>query len=366
MTEDYAILVGIGNYADSFTFPTLQGPVNDVEIVRDWLTSPTGGNVNPDNITTIISPAHVEPGTPLDDYPPATEEFKKAFKRLVREVGGGFISRTGRLYLYFSGHGFCDKKSYTPQATLYAANATRDFPENIFGTAYALLACDKALFSEVVLIMDCCRDAEINRPLDTPPINEAGSGAASDVKLFCAYAAPKGGKAQERDIPERENKAHGLLTHALLKAFVEARPDNGTLISGAALKRHLLETWSAICGSIPADSPEIVLPTGKDIFFSSQNKGAKQVFEFLSFPAQSTVMEVFNSDDDLVVRCNFEPPPAPSTVTWNDGKPTSLNFDGKTFTLVLQPSFYRYVLSGGLQNSKLFAVKVGGGEYVQL
>ncbi len=366
MTNDYAILVGIGKYADASSFPELLGPANDVALMRDWLVSPDGGKINPDNITTILSPSAISPELDLDSVPPITEDFKRAFKKIVRDKDGHFVSRSARLYLYFSGHGFCEKKSLTPQATLYAANATREFPENIFGSYYALLARDKALFSEIVLIMDCCRDAEINRPPDIPPVNEAGSSAAGDVRLFCAYAAPKGGKAQERPIAERGNRTHGMLTHAIMKAFVEARPDAGALISGAALKRHLLETWTALCGSTPASPPEIVLPTGEDILFRSQNQGIKQGFEIPDFPLDATIMEVFDSQGQLLVHCDLLPPPATSTANWNGGPADVLAFDGKAFSLGLQPSFYKYVLRGGLNRSDLFAVMVGGGQHVRL
>ena len=366
MAEDYAILVGIGKYADADTFPELRGPANDVALISEWLSAATGSGLSPGRITTILSPAAIAPGADPDSTPPVTEDFKKAFKRLVRDAGGRFISRTGRLYLYFSGHGFCEKKSLTPQATLYAANATREFPENIFGSYYALLARDKALFSEIVLIMDCCRDAEVNRPPDVPAVNEAGSGGAGESKLFCIYAAPKGGKAQEREIAERDHKVHGLLTHALLKAFVEAKPDAGNCISGAALKRHLLETWTALCGSVPAPPPEIVLPTGADIQFRSQNKGVIQGFEFAKAPTTSTAMEVFDSQNQLIVHCELNPPPATSTACWNGGPPDGLNFDGTLFSLALQPSFYKYVLSGGQSRSDLFAVMTGGGAHVRL
>jgi len=366
MADDYAILVGIGKYADTSTFPELHGPENDVALMKDWLTSAAGGNVSPNNITTILSPQSIAPGTDPDSVPPVTEDFKKAFKTLVRDKDGRFISRAGRLYLYFSGHGFSEKKSLTPQATLYAANATREFPENIFGSFYALMARDKALFSEVVLIMDCCRDAEVNRPPDIPPVNEAGNSAAGDVKLFCIYAASKGGKAQERPIAERDNKVHGLLTHALLKAFAEARPDAGACITGAALKRHLLETWTALCGSTSAPAPEIVLPTGTDMQFRSQNQGVQQNFEFSAFPAAATAIEVFDSQGQLVVRCDLQAPPAASTASWNGNPPIPLAFDGTHFSLGLQPSFYKYVLSGGVSRSDLFPVLVSGGDHVQL
>ena len=46
MMDDYAILVGISKYADTSTFPELQGPVNDVELMKKWLTSPDGGGVS--------------------------------------------------------------------------------------------------------------------------------------------------------------------------------------------------------------------------------------------------------------------------------------------------------------------------------
>ena len=363
---DYAILVGIAKYADPSTFCDLQGPINDVALMTEWLTAADGGNVPAANITTIISPPAIPPGTDPDDFAPATEKFKREFKKLVRDSQGRFISRPGRLYLYFSGHGFCERKSLTPQATLYAANATREFPENIFGTYYALQVKDKALFSEIVLIMDCCRDAEVNRPVDIPAISQAGSSAAGDAKLFCIYATSKGGKAQERPIAERGNKVHGLLTHAFLKALKEARPDGATSISGSALKRHLLETWNTLCGDTPAPMPEFCAPSGADLQFSSQNLGILQGFEIGDFPGAPTAMEVFDGAKHSLGRCDLQPPPGASTVTWNGSGPSNLTFDGKAFSLRLQPSYYRYVLSGGLGREGLFAVEAQGGPNVKL
>ena len=371
MVDNYAILVGIGKYSDASTFPELSGPDNDVDIMKEWLTSAEGGNVSPDNITTLLSPEVIEPGTDPDSVPPITEDFKRAFKSLVYDKKSGFIVRPeSRLYLYFSGHGFCEKKSLTPQATLYAANATREFPENIFGSYYALLARDKALFSEIVLVMDCCRDTAVNRPMDVPAVNEAGNSSSYNVRLFCVYAAPKGGKAQEREISERDNKVYGLLTHAIIKAFSEAQPDTGLFITGAALKRHLLETWTTLCihcGSgenVP--SPEIVLPTGTDIQFRSLNHGINQIFEFSDFPVVATAIDVFDSQSRLVVSCEVLPLPAASTAVWNGSSVANLVFEGKSFSLGLQPGYYKYVLSGGLSSSDLFAVLVGGGEHVRL
>jgi hypothetical protein len=329
---DYAILVGICKYADGRTFGELQGPPNDIELVREWLKSPDGGDIgDDDHIIRMVSPAAIDGADP-DEVPPLSETFKKAFKKLVRDPQGRFISRPGRLYLYFSGHGFCEKKSLQPQGALYAANATREFPENIYGTYYALVAQEKALFSEIVLVMDCCRDAEVNRSADVPPINEAGTGAANGTKLLCIYAAPKGGKAQERTIGERGGKVFGLLTHALLKALKEATPDAGDQISSAALKKHLLETWPVIYGDTPAPLPEIVVPTGKELYLRSAAGGVRQEFRFTSFPGPETIFELFGGEPPRrIVACVLRAPPAASSMTGADGGEQALAFDGKSF-----------------------------------
>ena len=366
-TDDRAILVGIARYADAAAFPELQGPFNDVALMREWLLAPDGGDLDPANVVTIVSPHQIPPGTDPDSVPPVTEDFKRAFKRMVRDDTGHFVSRRGRLYLYFSGHGFCERKSLSPQGALYAANATREFPENIFGTHYAQVARDKALFSEIVLVMDCCRDAEVNRSPDVPPINEPGSSAAAAVKLLAIYAAPKGGKALERPIAERGGAVHGLLTHALLAALEQARPDAGDFISATALCRHLVQNWSAVCGAVPAPAPEVVPPTtGTDLLLRSRNHGVAQRFVLGDFPGAPVSVQVLDGSQKLQLACDLQPPPAVSSMSLAGGAPAPLVFDGAGFTLGLQPGFYRYLLGGGLDRDGLFAVPAPGGGDVRL
>lgn len=363
--DDYAILVGISRYADP-AFGPLEGPPNDVALFKAWLVSPDGGDIaDPDtHITVITSPPRIAADADPDSVPPITEDFKRAFKKLVRDDKGQLVSRTGRLYLYFSGHGFCEKKSLTPQGALYAANATRDFAENIFGTYYAQMVKDKALFSEVVLVMDCCRDAEVNRAAEIPPINEAGVSAAQSVKLFALYAAPKGGKAQERPFPERGGLVCGLLTHALLKALAQARPDAPPLISASALKRHLLETWPAMCGDTPAPLPEIVLPTGEELYFRSKDKGMQQEFRFTQAPKTDTTLDIVDGLGRCVAHCLLRSAPESSSVDWSGGGHETIEFDGLRFCLSLPAGFYKYTAHGGLEKSSLFPVE--GGSHVEL
>ncbi|HRX61975.1 MAG TPA: caspase family protein [Candidatus Competibacter sp.] len=264
----FAILVGISRYADSNLHP-LDGPVRDVHLMEDWLVLENGGNVPPANVKTIISDESSQVAATDGEMPPVFLDFFNAFLRLVRKPDkSGYIRRaSSRLYLYFSGHGFCEKRKREAHAALYVANADRDVNWNIYGTYFAQWTKDQGLFDEIVLIMDCCRDAELaKQPLEPPLRRPTDIGIASNAKLFELYAAPRGGKAQERPIPSRNNEVHGLLTHAFLDALEHADPGK-PVVSTSEIKKYLEERWSALCGTEPADPPEVVVPSNGEILF---------------------------------------------------------------------------------------------------
>ena len=174
-SEDYAILTGISWYPAG-GFAELKGPPNDVRLVEQWLTSPELGNLPASNVIKVITkePLPNLDQIDVDQAEPLAHQFDGVFKGLLRrrmQLGGERVS--GRLYLYFSGHGFSSKEqNKDAEAALYCANATRVVYEHIFGTHYARIAKAWALFSEVVLIMDCCRDAESIRSPTPRPYRE--------------------------------------------------------------------------------------------------------------------------------------------------------------------------------------------------
>jgi hypothetical protein len=302
----FAILVGISRYADS-NLHSLDGPVRDVRLIHDWLVAPGGGNVPENNITTIISDETSQ--TPADgDMPPVFEDFFAAFLRLVRKPDkSGYIRReSGRLYLYFSGHGFSEKQRREAHAALYVANADRDVNWNIYGTYFAQWTKDQGLFDEIVLIMDCCRDAELAKQPLVPPLRRPTDvGTGLKAKLFEVYAAPRGGKAQERPIAARNNEVHGLLTHAFFDAVQNAAPGQPA-VSSQAIKDYLRERWSALCGAEPSDPPELVVPTNGEILFS---RGAEadlsQGFTIESL-TDGSVFEIVNGSLTTVARISIE------------------------------------------------------------
>lgn len=265
--NDYAILVGISRYIDTRLHP-LDGPVGDVRLMHDWMVSPRGGNVPNNNVTIIVSDENsaVREG---DDMPPVVEDFLEVFTKLMWDpVKESYIRHKGsRLFLYFSGHGFCEKYSNEAHAALYVANANRILNWNIYGTYLAKWVKGHGLFDEIVLIMDCCRDAELTKVPLVPPLPKATEiGTGSKVKLFELYAAERGGKTEERTIAARNNEIHGLLTHAFLDALDHAVPDETVICSGD-IKGYLEERWDILCGDKPAPPPEIIVPSNGEIQF---------------------------------------------------------------------------------------------------
>ncbi|WLQ16117.1 caspase family protein [Hahella aquimaris] len=281
-SNDYAILVGISRYADPDRLPDLQGPVRDVELMRSWLTSPSGGDVPATQVIEIVSD---ETGMTLADLttrnegddsamPPLFQDFFKKFLKLVSKPDrSGYVYRDSRLYLYFSGHGFCEKYRREAHAALFVGNSSPIESWNIYGTYFAQWTKDQGLFSEIVLIMDCCRDAKLTqRPMPPPLPQPTNIGASVAPRLFELYGAPRGGKAQERAIAARNGEVHGLLTHAFLDALEHAEWGK-TEVPSQAVKNYLESQWRILCEGSPADPPEVVIPSNGEIYF--QRKAGK-------------------------------------------------------------------------------------------
>lgn len=362
--DDYAILVGISYYPDP-GFPPLLGPPRDVQRIYDWLVDPQGGDVDPNNIIRILSPDPPPKGAGAGPVPPLFEHFQLAFQQLITGGGSGIKYHSkNRLYLYFSGHGFCEIREQTPQAALYAANASRLFNWNIAGTLYAQWAKEVALFGEVVLVMDCCRDAEATKMLMNPPLPAISNvGAARNTKLFCVYAAPKGGKAQERPIAELNHDVHSLLTHALLDAFRHAPPDDRGNVTGTMLKGYVENLWPSLCGALPADPPEFYIPpTGDIVFFRRPPARLNTRIKLVSGMA-GDLLELYDGSGKLYGSLSLPAPGSTAVVQWVDGSSEAIAVENGSLVLVvpLPAGFYRARLVSGAVEKKQF-FEAGGAD----
>lgn len=346
--NDYAILVGISRYADKENLHPLEGPVNDVNLMNDWLLGEQG--VPKDNIKKIVTQVNSLPpitdGPPPDDdaFPPIYEEFQKHFLGIVRRADRqGYIRRDdGRLFLYFSGHGFSEKHDRSQHAALYVGNTfIKAGPQNnIYGTYFANWTKDRGLFKEIVLIMDCCRDAEITK-VASIPVLPVSTETGVDAKLFQLYAVPLGGKAQECPIPSRNSEVHGLLTHAFLDAVKNAAPGRNQ-VSTTEIKNYLWERWDVLCGEQPPQKPIPVVPENGEIYFNRNAYTAPPQRFRLKTLKTGDVFEIIGKDftgKDFTVVARVAIGDTQVEIN-RDNVKTYAPIENDLFSMLLPPSFY--------------------------
>jgi hypothetical protein len=359
--ENYSIVVGISRYRSPQDYPPLDGPLNDVDHICEWLSDPNGGNVKPANIYPLTTPARlISPAGDVNPGELAWTPDQAAFIRAYQDItieAGQYVHRNSRLYLYFSGHGFSQSADTTARAALFAANAYGPARPNIPGTVYAEAAKRVALFKEIVLIMDCCRDVQRNSPYAAYELDQTESGNAEKVKLFAMYASGKNGKAQEREFKSQE-KVFGLLTHGLVKALDEAPTNVLGQVSSTTLNNYLKIYWPEWCPKdYPAPQPPRTVPADSgDIFFGSRKELFAQRFVVDS---NATAVKLQSQHLDAVGMLG------PDCITWaerNDPSPIEIRFDvangEKHFALKLPRGEHTLTISGSPERDLIFKPEV--------
>ncbi len=207
--DDRAIVVGIARYP---ALTELHGPENDAVAFASWLTDARGGQVPAARVTQILSsqfPAAKDPTTAIIDA---------AFEQIIDDAdqNGGRAGR--RLYLFFAGHGIAPS---VDESALLMANAARGMSgHHIPGRLYCNWFRTAALFDEVVLLMDCCRDVRTAAPVHAPPW-EPRIGVTPS-RLFLGFAAEMGSASRERPSQNDANKVRGRFTEAVVAGLRSA------------------------------------------------------------------------------------------------------------------------------------------------
>lgn len=364
--NDFALLVGVEHYPHA-GYTRLNGPRNDVSAFYDWLVSKDGGDVPPGNIKVLLSPEPNQDPAPTD-YPPTQYEAWNWLKSVVFSSAQTPIKRMdGRLYLFFAGHGFSNFIEQINHAALYTGNANRFQPSHVCGTKMANWCAHAALFGEIVLIMDCCRDKEVSKLVDPAPFLAISDNQSRKVKKLEIYAVPFDGKAQEKEF-QGEGKVHGVLTYALLHALRSAplqKSNNIHVRNTQAIKSFIEGAWGTIVGDDPIESPEFVLPMRGDITFSSAPPKTITKTVTLSTPLTTDgELRVLGSDGILIGSAHLDTSSGTYTCDGYLGS-GSFPFDGKRISLELQPAIYEIVLiRPAHQDNHVFLNVLGGGDVV--
>jgi Caspase domain len=247
--QDYALVVGIQRYGDSEFLEPLDGPKNDVRRFLEWLSSPAGGYVPETNVKPYVLLSDAEGRTPT------AGEIVEAVKKLLALAPGD--QRIGRrLYIFFAGHGVGPDLD---DAGLLTVEATEDAPAYIEGRLYANLFRGRAVFDEVVLMMDCCRGFDGDLPASIFPIKrKRDAGGAAKVRRFYAYATGFGKVSREKEF---DDEVYGIFSYALMAGLNGGAIDGEGRITGPSLERYIKKKMGEQRPDIRCDS-ELVIADG--------------------------------------------------------------------------------------------------------
>ncbi|HJZ92731.1 MAG TPA: hypothetical protein VKE40_17785 [Gemmataceae bacterium] len=239
---DWAIVVGIADYPD---LGNLKSPENDARAFHAWVTSPSGGAVPPDRARLILSSQFPQPSPP-GLRPPTIREVEneliglRALAEENRRKGQGLqVGR--RLYLYFSGHGCAPRFE---EAAILMANATRQMVYHLAGVPSADWFFRSGSFSEIVLLMDCCREPYERVHTYVPPwVDLTQPDVMDQSQRFYGLAAPWSRLARERVMPDQTSR--GVFTLALLAGLQGAAYDSTTEYTDSVTNKRMAHVTSS-------------------------------------------------------------------------------------------------------------------------
>jgi hypothetical protein len=250
---DYAIVVGINDYNSGI--PVLQGAVNDARLFREWLLDPNGGGLDPNNITFICS-------TSPPNGKPLREEIEDVILSYFTHRHQTSEPRGRRLYLYFAGHGVTPNSPNDDDCGIVMANALLIALRALPGRLTARRVHRAALFSEVVLIMDCCREVAGYVVAESGLPQEVGN--SSQNPYLYALAADWALTATERELPHPfdpngPSSIQGVFTHALLRGLTSAVEEESREVTSTSLKKFVVDLMAELLPEEDRPVPHIEL-----------------------------------------------------------------------------------------------------------
>jgi hypothetical protein len=201
--------VGIDGYSK---FEQLHGAERDARAFETWLLHRNGGNVPQKNVTTILSSNYPAPSRPARARPMG-DDVRAELETLVDDYLEDPKTRRRRLYLYLAGHGFGPT---IDESALLMANASRQMLHHLPGVRCGNYFREYPVFSEVVLLMDCCRDHHDRQPLVDLglPLLKA---RRSEAPYFFAFATKW--TLRTREGVDESGEVRGHFTRALIEGL---------------------------------------------------------------------------------------------------------------------------------------------------
>ena len=326
--SDHALLVGIDGYSK---LRKLRGAECDALAVEAWPKDRNGGNVPAANITTILSSNYPPPNHPTRARP-MTDDIRAELERLIDDSQQPPQKRWRRLYLYLAGHGFGPSIDET---ALLMANASQVTRHHLPGVRYANYFRESSIFSEIVLMMDCCRDH-----YEQPPLVDLGlppmPPRTTKAPYFFAFATEW--TLKTRESTDASGRVRGHFTRALIEALDKP---------GA--------TSRSVCEDIVGRLPELArrrgyyppeFRCGKTISFGNRSRrGTEEPLCVVNVgfgePAPAVSLRIINSAEEIVAEAKMDKSP------WSVPLPRGL-YELLRLDQVTQRTPFRVPLTGSI------------------
>jgi hypothetical protein len=208
--DDWAIVIGVDHYPASASW-TLHGAVRDALSMRDWLLSPRGANVAPENLTLLLGP---DP-----DAPAPTVDFTAATHDNIVNAINGLLAKSkksgARLFFYYSGHGLSVNADLSLKQGILASDFSRITSHKSLTVTSLFELFQSTSFRQQFFVIDACRNIPLGRIrlADFPYVPEPVVPA---FPQFVMFATQPGVEALEVGFPGDES---GAFTNALLNGL---------------------------------------------------------------------------------------------------------------------------------------------------
>ncbi len=260
---NHAVVIGINNYPG---LSHLGGPCNDAQAFLQWVERPGPGDVDPLCVHKLLSTDFPAAADVLSAMP-MSDQISGLFEKILKSSPNQHVG--DRLYVFVAGHGMSDV-NHLDSAALIAANATRlgiALPHVVI-TDYIHYFRKSYTFKEIILIMDCCLDATVLRPLNVTGLLQGPlHPRASSVRMFLAKGTVWGQKSFEKDF---NGTTKGIFSVTFMEALAKA-PAEGTKVTGRAIRNFIDQYIQQIAGEKEVDIPTISGREYEKIVFYERN-----------------------------------------------------------------------------------------------
>jgi hypothetical protein len=216
----FAVCIGIDRYP-GFPGRDLTSATRDATAFRDWLVSPSGGDLPAENVVLATVAANEAFASAADARPKMSEiaQHLNAVNSRIRAhlaVNPADFDKT-RIYIYAAGHGVAVPNG---EGAILMADASRDLIGfNVDLSLYADWYLRCGLVHDVIVFVDACREVTDGIPPGMVYFQHCRFPASKGTVRFIGYASRYGEQAWEPVASANADSQRGYFTEALIEGL---------------------------------------------------------------------------------------------------------------------------------------------------